>query len=69
MQPPLMPPAQSTPLTLSQAQALTKVLTQGGMPELFFNSVFTVVVEIVGESIRADRLRQQGDPFARGCVR
>lgn len=65
MQPPLIPPA----LSLSAQAALIEVLTKGGMPSLFFPSVISVVESLIAEAIRADRLRQQGDPFTRGCVR
>lgn len=65
MQPPLTPPQ----LSLSAQAALIEALTKGGMPSLFFPSVITVVESLVAEAVRADRLRQQGDPFARGCVR
>lgn len=65
MQPPNLAP---TPLTPSQRQALIEVLTKGGMPELFFASVLTVVEQIALEAIRHDCLACQGDPFYRRAL-
>ena len=69
MQPPNLAPASPIPLNLSQSARLTEALTKGGMPELFFPSVFAVVAQILGETVREDRLVCGGDPFARRTSR
>ena len=69
MQPPNLAPPQPIPLNLSQTARLTEALTKGGMPELFFPSVYAVVAHILGEAVREDRLICGGDPFARRAPR
>ena len=53
-------------LSLHEEEALRKALAQGGMPEIFFTTVYRVVGDLIVAAIEQDRLCRT-DLFKRGC--